>query len=170
MIHKSCQVTRPWLVTWDFCITCDFQNPILTFPAHSIFKILWVTIWSTTQCSRWKLNYGHCEIVRWNTKCCFQNCLVPLKKSEPLWKKYFPPHDPSFDDFCSSGNNHVLLQCKTGPTSDTHCTVSSSLFILKEYFFQLSPLEAILSTMAKFQKYPFVNEINGIWTLSGNLS
>ena len=31
---------RLWLVTWDFCITFDFQNPILTFPTHSIFTML----------------------------------------------------------------------------------------------------------------------------------
>ena len=28
----SCQVTRLWLVTWNLCITCDFQKP-----THSIF-------------------------------------------------------------------------------------------------------------------------------------
>ena len=30
VIQKSCQVTCLPLVTWDFCVTCDFQNPILT--------------------------------------------------------------------------------------------------------------------------------------------
>ena len=34
VIQKSCQVTSLWLVTWEFCITCDFQIPILTFPTH----------------------------------------------------------------------------------------------------------------------------------------
>ena len=34
MWYKSLQ-----LVTWDFCITCDIQNPILTFPTHSIFTV-----------------------------------------------------------------------------------------------------------------------------------
>ena len=39
LYRMSCQVTRLRLVTWDFCITCDFQNPILTFPTHSIFTV-----------------------------------------------------------------------------------------------------------------------------------
>ena len=26
-------------MTWDFCITCDFQNPVLTFSAQSIFTM-----------------------------------------------------------------------------------------------------------------------------------
>ena len=43
VIQKSCQVTCLRLVTWDFCITCDFQNPILTFPTHSIFTGLKLT-------------------------------------------------------------------------------------------------------------------------------
>ena len=45
VIQKSWQVTRLRLVTWDFCITCDFQNSILTFPTHSIytFKVIWAT-------------------------------------------------------------------------------------------------------------------------------
>ena len=38
--NMCCQVTRLRLVTWDFCITCDFQNPILTFPTHSIYTLL----------------------------------------------------------------------------------------------------------------------------------
>ena len=37
VIQKSCQVTPLRLVTRDFCITCDFQNPILTFRTHSIY-------------------------------------------------------------------------------------------------------------------------------------
>ena len=40
VIKKSCQVTRLRFVTWDFCITCDFQNPILTFPTHSIYTLI----------------------------------------------------------------------------------------------------------------------------------
>jgi hypothetical protein len=40
VIQKSCQVTRLRLVTWqDFCVTCDFQNPILTFTTHSIYTM-----------------------------------------------------------------------------------------------------------------------------------
>ena len=37
VIQKSCHVTCPRLVTWDFCITCNFQNPILTFPTPQYF-------------------------------------------------------------------------------------------------------------------------------------
>ena len=39
VIQKSCQVTRLRIMTWNICITCDFQNPILTFPTHSIFTV-----------------------------------------------------------------------------------------------------------------------------------
>ena len=34
------KIMKIWLVTWDFCITCDFQNPILTFP-HSQYLHCW---------------------------------------------------------------------------------------------------------------------------------
>ena len=30
VIKKSCQVTRLRLMPWDFCVTCDIQNPIHT--------------------------------------------------------------------------------------------------------------------------------------------
>ena len=67
--QKSGQVTHIRLVTWDFCITCDFQNPILTFPTHSIFTVLpWCPNWpKTSKSTRFILvvivlgiyNFGH---------------------------------------------------------------------------------------------------------------
>ena len=64
VIQKSCQVNES--------NTCDFQNPILTFPTHSIFTLLSL-----------KQSFSFESVIK-ASQSQINNCL----SFQPIWKKY----------------------------------------------------------------------------------